>query len=189
MLAGGLFWSRHYSRVPQGPRTLQTRRAFTSGSHQSYTTNFPVAENPISEGGKWLGGKTVGLDWNDVATVPGLAFGTESGMGTDSTTYDDSIALMSGSWGPDQTIEATVYSENENDHDFEEVELRLRSTLSGHASTGYEILFRCLKTPAAYASIVRWDGALGKFTYLFKNRVASMECPMATSSKQRSSTT
>jgi hypothetical protein len=166
VLAGGLFWSRHCSRVPLGPRTLQTPRAVPPGSHQSYRTNFPVAENPISEGGTWLGGKTVGLDWNDVATLPGLAFGTESGTGTGNKTYDDSIALLSGSWGPDQTVEATVYSVNEKDHDFEEVELRLRSTLRGHASTGYEILFRCLKTPAAYASIVRWDGALGKFTYL-----------------------
>lgn len=158
-------WTYH-SRRPVRSRALLAPRAVPAGSGQNYSTNFAVAEDPISEGGKWLGGKAVGLDWSDVATLPGLAYGTESGSGTGDESYDDSIALLSGSWGPDQTIEATVYSINQNDRDLEEVELRLRSTLAAHASTGYEILFRCLKTSAGYASIVRWEGPLGRFTYL-----------------------
>ena len=32
--------------------------------------------------------------------------------------------------------------------------------------TGYEINFRCSKTSKANSEIVRWDGPLGKFTYL-----------------------
>jgi hypothetical protein len=32
--------------------------------------------------------------------------------------------------------------------------------------TGYEVNFRCSKTANAYTQIVRWDGGLGKFTYL-----------------------
>jgi len=166
IISAALVVWKYHSRQPVRSRALPAPRAVPPGSGQSYSTNFAVAEDPISEGGKWLGGKAVGLDWSDVATLPGLAYGTESGSGTGDESYDDSIALLSGSWGPDQTIEATVYSINQNDRDFEEVELRLRSTLAGHASTGYEILFRCLKTTRGYASIVRWDGPLGKFTYL-----------------------
>ena len=55
---------------------------------------------------------------------------------------------------------------NPNEKIYEEVELRLRSSLSAHKATGYEILFRCLKTDSAYAEIVRWNGPLGDFTYL-----------------------
>ena len=35
----------------------------SAGTHRTYTTNFPLTENPISEGGKWTNGQTVGLDW------------------------------------------------------------------------------------------------------------------------------
>jgi hypothetical protein len=166
LLVGALSWLRHHSQGRHGPLNLQEPLPIPKGRHASYTTNFAVAENPISEAGKWIGGKAVGLDWSDVATVPGLAYGTESGTGTGNNTYDDSTALLEGTWGADQTVEATVHSVNQDDTVFEEVELRLRSSLSGHTATGYEVLFRCLKTPHAYASIVRWDGSLGKFTYL-----------------------
>jgi len=132
---------------------------------RTYTTNFSVAENPISEGGKWINGKVAGLDWSDVATTPGLAYGVESGTNG----FDDSTALLTGSWGSDQWAQATVHSVNQNDAIFEEVELRLRSTLAGNSNTGYEINFRCSKTANAYTQIVRWDGPLGKFTYLQQN--------------------
>jgi hypothetical protein len=131
-----------------------------------HTTNFSRAENPISQGEKWVDGKTIGLDWSNVETVPGLAYGTESGRGTGADAYDDSTALLSGSWPPDQTAAATVRSVNQSEDVFEEVELRLRSSLTAHRSTGYEVLFRCLNSAQAYASIVRWDGPLGSFTYL-----------------------
>jgi hypothetical protein len=80
--------------------------------------------------------------------------------------YNDSTALLAGNWGPSQTVEAKVYSKNQNDNVFEEVELRLRSSLSGNSAAGYEINFRCSKTANAYAQIVRWNGPLGDFTYL-----------------------
>jgi hypothetical protein len=132
------------------------------GSPKSYTTQFPNAENPILENGLWTNGKAAGFDWTDVAVVPGLAFGTESG----NAGYDDATALLTGTWGADQTAEATVHSVNQNDNIFEEVEIRLRSSLSAHRSTGYEINFRCSKTSNAYTQIVRWNGPLGQFTYL-----------------------
>ncbi len=133
-----------------------------NATHGPYGTNFSLTENPISEGGNWINGRAVGLDWADIRTAKSLAFGTESGT----SGYDDSTALLAGKWGPDQTVEAKVHTVNQTDKVFEEVERRLRSTLSARRSTGYEINFRCLKTNKAYSEIVRWDGPLGKFTYL-----------------------
>ena len=73
---------------------------------------------------------------------------------------------MTGVWAPNQTAEAQVHITTQHDNIFEEVELRLRSTLVPHRATGYEVLFRCSKSPKAYAAIVRWNGALGDFTGL-----------------------
>jgi len=139
------------------------------GTHGPYATNFPRTENPISEGGKWLNGHADGLDWTDVRTAPGFAFGTETGGHRPvPQKYDDSTALLKGTWGPDQTVQATVHSMNPNQDGkvWEEVELRLRSSISPHNCTGYEVMFRCSKTPQAYCNIARWEGPLGKFTML-----------------------
>jgi len=133
-----------------------------SGAHRTYTTDFSLAEQLISEGGNWACGKTVGIDWADVGTTPGHAFGLESGVDG----YDDSTALVTGHWGADQWAQATVHTVNPNDKISQEVELRLRSSLSAHVASGYEINFRCLKTKDAYCEIVRWNGPLNKFSYL-----------------------
>ena len=39
----------------------------------SYSTKFSLNESAISEGGKWVNGEAVGIDWADVSTTPGLA--------------------------------------------------------------------------------------------------------------------
>jgi hypothetical protein len=140
----------------------------TSVFAQTYSTNFPVEEDPISEDGHWINGKSVGLDWTDVSATVELAFGRETGL----TGYDDATALLAGSWGADQTAQATVFTVNQNDRYFQEVALRLRSSLSAHISTGYEINFRCSKTANAYMEIVRWNGLLGDFTYLLQQHAA-----------------
>jgi hypothetical protein len=128
----------------------------------TYTTNFPLTENPISEGGHWINGLTNGNYWSDVATTPGNAFGTQTGIGPN---FADSTALLTGSWGPTQTVEATVFIAATNTTSFQEVELRLRSSLSAHICTGYEVLFSV--DPAnRYCQIVRWNGPLGSFTLL-----------------------
>jgi len=139
----------------------------SAGAHMTYSTNFPRAENPISEGGKWISAKAASIDWADVRTTPGFAFGTEPATVTTAPgKYDDSTALLAGTWAPNQGAEATVRSVNPNDKVWEEVELRLRSSLSPHQATGYEILFRCAKTPKGYHDIVKWNGPLGSFSYL-----------------------
>lgn len=151
------------------PATLRanTPTFASTGTHGTYTTKFPLTENPISEGGNWINGQTAGLDWANIRTTPGFAFGTESGaVKTVPEKYDDSAALLAGTWGPNQTAQATVHTVNQNDKIWEEVELRLRSTLSAHRATGYEVNFRCSKTGNAYTEIVRWNGPLGSFTYL-----------------------
>jgi chitodextrinase len=141
------------------PLSVTTQSA---GSSMSYSTNFPLTENPISDGGNWINGKTNGLDWADVASIPGLAMGTESGSGG----YDDATAILIGPWGPDQTVQATVHSVNQNPNETQEVEIRLRSAITAHSNTGYEINFLCLNSSSAYTQIVRWNGPLGDFTVL-----------------------
>jgi hypothetical protein len=131
-------------------------------SGRTYTTSFPLTENPISEAGSWVNGGTVGLDWSDVSTTPGLAIGNQVGAN-----YTDATAVLTGAWGPNQQATATVFSVNPNDACGQEVELRLRSTVSAHVNRGYEISYKVSQTSAAYLLIVRWNGALSDFTYLF----------------------
>jgi chitodextrinase len=140
---------------------VETTLALSQGT---YATAFPLNENPIFENGNWTNGKTNGLDWANVQAVGGIAFGTQSGSGG----YDDSTAILTGTWGPNQTAKATVHSQNQTGAVYEEVELRLRSSISAHSITGYEINFRCLNG-GGYTQIVRWNGALGSFTYVNQN--------------------
>jgi hypothetical protein len=152
---------------------IKMRSSSTSGSnplvgHRTYETNFPMAEESLSEKQNWIGGRTVGLEWSDMQTVPGRAYGVTLGPGD----FRDPTALVSGVWGPDQTAEATVYSVDQSDTIYEEVELRLRSNLSAHSCTGYEIDFRVTSSSGAYLAIVRWNGPYADFTYLVTYRGA-----------------
>jgi hypothetical protein len=126
---------------------------------KSYTTSFPLKENPISEGGRWEGGKTVGIDWGNVSTTPGLAIGHAGPK-----RFADSVALLTGTWGPTQTAEGVVYSKAP--FHYPEVSMRLRSSLSPHDCSGYEISNSLKKDNTAYLIIVRWNGPLADFTYL-----------------------
>ena len=89
------------------------------------------------------------------------AIGHQSG-----TSYTDGTALLVGTWGPTQTVEAVVHTKNPKEPCYQEVEMRLRSTLKAHSCTGYEISFKATKSASAYLIIVRWNGKLGDFTYL-----------------------
>jgi len=129
---------------------------------RTYTTSFPRTENPISEGGNWINGKVVGLDWNNVSTTPGLAIGHQPG----NVHYTDGTALLSGLWGSNQTVQATVYVGTTYSDDFPEVEIRLRSSLLAHSCTGYEIAFKAFKDSSSYMAIARWNGPVGSFTVL-----------------------
>jgi hypothetical protein len=129
---------------------------------RTFTTSFPLAENPISDSGKWINGGTVGLDWHNVVTTPGLATGTDAPV-----PWSDATAILTGTWRPDQTVEGTVYSVNPTTAFNQQVELRLRTSISAHNITGYEIFFRCIKNELGTMGIVKWNGPLATYTYLF----------------------
>jgi hypothetical protein len=150
---------------------------------RSYTTDFELEENPISEGGMWLNGRSDGIDWADVVTGNGVAYGGETRMDNAERRaeqgnladadaddpvgdYDDPTAVLSGEWGRNQHGKGRVYSKNPTEEYFQEVQIRLRHTIRANFCSGYEIFFRCLKTDAAYAEIVRWNGPVGDFTSL-----------------------
>ena len=133
-------------------------------SPRVYATSFSADEVPVSEQGQWVNGRAVGLDWKDVSTRSGVAFGADA---SGHPHYDDPTAILSGVWGPNQTAQAKVHTVNQNsNHVYEEVEIRLRTTISPHRNAGYEINFRCTHDGTQYVEIVRWNGRLGDFTYL-----------------------
>lgn len=148
-------------------------------SVRSYRTRFPLDEDPISEGGLWRNGRNEGIDWANIVTRNGLAHGetiplivaerrVEQGdaIAVPEGDYNDPTAVLTGEWGRNQHARAKVFTRNQTERYYHEVELRLRSTLTAHGIPGYEVFFRCLKTDAAYAEIVRWNGPLGAFTSL-----------------------
>ena len=154
---------------------------------RSYRTDFELDENPMSEGRIWLNGMTDGIDWADVITKNGGAYGSVTRMAVaerrveqgnlDASSsegsvpegdYDDPTAVLTGEWGKNQHAKGKVFSRNPTNTYFQEVELRLRSAIAPHLCTGYEVFWRCLTTDEGYAEIVRWNGKVGDFTSLKK---------------------
>jgi len=123
-----------------------------------YTTSFPLTESPIAENGNWTNGLASGLDWQNCASTPNFAYGTQDGSGG----YDDSTCIVNGSWSPVQTAMGTVHVTNQTA--FQEVEVRLHTTVTPHSISGYEINLSVGDN--RYAQIVRWNGPLNDFTYL-----------------------
>jgi hypothetical protein len=134
-------------------------------SEGTYTSNFPVTENPISENGKWINGGVAGLRWTNVRTTPGRALGTQSGTDSGKARYADSTAILAGTWGPNQTVQATVFVANASGASgvFQEVELRLRTNITPDSITGYEITASVHLTDF-YISVARWNGPLANWT-------------------------
>jgi len=130
-------------------------------SATTYSTAFPLTENPISEGGMWINGQTLGVVWHNCRTQAGRAWGLQ-----DSGSYTDGTALLTGVWGPDQDVTGTVFSDSYNWLCGQEVELRMRSTLAANYCRGYEVLFQNNQGSNAYCAIVRWNGPLGNYTVL-----------------------
>lgn len=126
----------------------------------SYSTSFPATENPISEGGNWISGGITGY-FQDVKTTPGFANGINPSQDAPAPPpRNDPTAILSGTWAPVQTCEATVVVAG-SPQQYQEVELRLRTTITSVGSniSGYEVLFS-VYSGNSYVEIVRWDGAL-----------------------------
>jgi hypothetical protein len=134
-------------------------RAFLAQT-SSYTTSFPLTENPISEGGKWINGGSAGGNlWGNVQTKPGLAFGV-----SEPTQFGDPTALLTGSWSADQTAQATVkINTTPTGTCCHEVEVRLRSAIASSRITGYEVYCSVMPAPNNYCHIASWGGPNGAY--------------------------
>lgn len=135
------------------------------GPSTFWKTSFPAAETPISQGGIWLNGSTNGVDWTDFVSTTGKAFGTQTGTLTGNAQYADSTALLNGNFSADHKGYANVFNTIASVDYQAEVEIRLRSNMSAHNCTGYEIDYT-VNPKDTYLSIVRWEGAEGTFTNL-----------------------
>jgi len=136
------------------------------GFSQTYTTRFEGTENPLSENGKWA---NHGVDWTQISKRDGVACGTQTGTNTGIYKFNDSYAHLSG-FPPDQEAWGTAHIAKPNESCNQEIEILLRFTSSAHRTTGYECFARCITSTSSYVQIVRWDGPLGKFTYLADKR-------------------
>jgi hypothetical protein len=153
---------------------------------RSYKTEFKKNETPLSEGGLWLNGRKDGIDWCDVWVKDGVAFGEVSrnqvkelraeqatlgagaAVGAAVGDYDDPTAVLTGQWGPNQYGKVKVFSRNQTNEVFQEVQIRLRHNMKPKSCNGYEVFFRVLDTDEGYAEIVRWNGPVGGWTSLKK---------------------
>lgn len=156
------------------PLTVTTTAAVASARATSYSTDFNLTENPISEGGKWVTGKTNGLDWNNPKTASGVAIASVlSGLG--SSRYDDNIAHLSTSF---QTFNANQYAQGtvhlaQGYSASHEIELLLHFSISSHDAQGYEVLWGV----TGYLAVVRWNGPLGNYTALYDPGLGSIPVP------------
>lgn len=136
-------------------------------------TTFDLTEDPISEGGLWVQqGGLSGLDWTNVQTAGGVAFGTQTGSGG----YDDSIALLSG-YNADQRVSAVVRFDGVRSGatDSHEVELILRGSYRPHDQTLYECNLGYSGPLGWYSQIMLLDGGLGVFREVGSLLVNSLE--------------
>jgi hypothetical protein len=144
-------------------------------SGSTYSTNFPLTENPISEGGVWVRGGTEGLDWTNPLTTGGHAVASTSPT---PTRYSDDIAIIKSSavaFNANQYAQGTVYlapgyTGNGGGH---EVELLLRFSISAHDAHGYEILWGI----PGYMAVVRWNGPVTDYTPIYDPGVGSIPVP------------
>jgi len=125
---------------------------------QTYSTSFPLTENPISEGRKWVGGQSSGGNlWGDVRTGSGMAYGV-----SEPTRYGDPTAILKGHWIADQQAEVTVRINRTPTVCCHEIEVRLRVAIAKNKITGYEVY--CSVVPGSrYCHIARWSGPNGLY--------------------------
>jgi hypothetical protein len=157
-----------FNEGPSGTYGITSFTASDMVSHTpihatSYTTAFPNTEPLISEGGHWITAGTPGVNWYDtlsggkgdqhissVSTTPGYASGP-----TGPERFGDALALLTGTWNPDQMAQETVHEINP--FWAPEVEIRLRT--SPKDATGYEIMWSAFgKTGNSYVAIATWNG-------------------------------
>jgi hypothetical protein len=126
---------------------------------------FPLTENPMREGGRWVTGRTDGIDWNDIQSAGG-----KGGAGEFSSTiappYNDSLAQLTTSalaCNANQFAEATIFVQSgyvpPSTH---EMALWLRMQIAPHVMRGYEAYLNW----GGNFGIVRSNGAINDFTFI-----------------------
>lgn len=135
-----------------------------------FFTNFLANEAPISESSKWLNGLADASDWMDVDTTNAVD-GVHRAVGHDVVSgFNDPTAILKPSFrtfGNDQYVEGVIYKQAGYvpTGTYHEAELRLRTTLTAHSISGYEVLF-AYNDPAIKSdgyAVVKWRGGLGAF--------------------------
>lgn len=127
----------------------------------TYTTDFSgfAPENPISEGAKWT--NTVSATWNKpvhTLTAPFRAVGA-------GVSSNDAVAMLTGAWGPDQTISAHCYV-GSAPVSGEEIELHLRMTMIPGATDNIHTYEIDIIPALGELVIARWNSFQGDFTVL-----------------------
>jgi hypothetical protein len=153
-------------RAPRFGTRRNVVRGFSStpfAPPTTYTTNYPLTENPVSEGGKWIQGGTTGLDWTNTRSSGGLAFAS-----TINTGFNDNVAYLNPALfavPTNHTVVITVHRvAGYTPPDTHEIEIFLRALGSAHSWRGYEVDFAFANS--GLVQLVRWDGALNNFTVL-----------------------
>ncbi len=138
---------------------------------RDYATNFPLNENPISENGNWVGGQSAGNNlWGNIRTNGTMAYGV-----SEPTPYGDPTAILNGTWGPNQTAQATVkIITTPKNYCCHEAEVRLRTTIHPptHTITGYEVYCSVMPYPDNYCHIASWGGPNGAWVNMESNSPA-----------------
>jgi len=132
-------------------------RTVVGGGLASYATTFPDTENPLSEGGRWINGLAVGLEWQDMQTGSGNCYA--SAINPDG--FRDNAAHLIG-YAPDHYIEGVVHKAGGYaPTDVHELEFLLRAICTANSFKAYEVLM----DTAGNFQYVRWNGPYNDFTF------------------------
>lgn len=132
-----------------------------------FSTNFPAAENPISQGGIWNNGLTDGKQWNNVRTQNNHAFGAVTVSGT-----DDTICCLNSSaqaFNSDQEAEITIHRVGGyTAPDSHETNMLLRFVIdpNGNGGAGSARGYEIICPFGNGGQIMMWDGTQGGFHLL-----------------------
>ena len=75
--------------------------------------------------------------------------------------------MLAGAWGLSQSVTGKVYIDYSgiNTNKYREIELRLRTSISAHNCTGYEVDYAVsVGSGELYVFVARWNGTYGSFT-------------------------
>jgi hypothetical protein len=151
------------------PRAASTWASSARGNispNGSYSTNFPLTENPISEGGAWE--NTISGTFNNpIITASGRATGPNS-SGT-----NDSIARLTGTtYGRDQIVTGVAYVGGASGAAEIELHTRVRY-FPGSPDTVQLYEFDILRSANAIA-LMKWDGSQGQVTQIATGNISGI---------------